>query len=130
MGDAIHQYAFTEDKRTGEYLLWADTAASLKRLGIGLVVSAVIALVFGIATGSIPLVTRDALAVHHGDLDDPAARGAADPLHRVRARRIVEGRADRHRHHADDHPRSAQRAREIPRELWVKAQTLGADAGR
>lgn len=56
MSDAIKQVAFTEDKRTGEYLLWDDTVSSLRRLGIGLVVSAVIALVAGIATGALPLV--------------------------------------------------------------------------
>lgn len=56
MSDAIKEVAFNEDKRTGEYLLWADTVSSLRRLGIGLVVSALIALVAAIATGSFPLV--------------------------------------------------------------------------
>ena len=28
MSDAIKQVAFTEDKRTGEYLLWDDTVSS------------------------------------------------------------------------------------------------------
>ena len=32
MVDAVKQMAFTEDERTGEILLWSDTAASLKRL--------------------------------------------------------------------------------------------------
>ena len=36
MSDAVKAVAFTEDKRTGEYLLWADTLSSLRRLGIGL----------------------------------------------------------------------------------------------
>jgi len=30
--DAINRMAFTPDVRTGEYLLWSDTAASLSRL--------------------------------------------------------------------------------------------------
>jgi len=57
MSDAVKTVAFTEDKRTGEYLLWDDTLSSLRRLGIGLVVSAVIALVAAIATGTFPLVS-------------------------------------------------------------------------
>ncbi|MFP3345153.1 ABC transporter permease, partial [Halomonas sp. SIMBA_159] len=40
-----------------EYLLWADTLSSLRRLGIGLLVSAVIALVVAVATGSFPVVS-------------------------------------------------------------------------
>ncbi|MFP3562079.1 ABC transporter permease, partial [Paraburkholderia sp. SIMBA_049] len=57
MSDAIKEVAFTEDKRTGEYLLWADTASSLRRLGIGLAVSAVIALAAALATSAFPLVS-------------------------------------------------------------------------
>src|SRR5258708_36921845 len=56
MSDAIKQVAFTEDKRTGEYLLWDDTVSSLRRLGIGLAGSAGIALVAGISNGALPLV--------------------------------------------------------------------------
>ncbi|HEU4602323.1 MAG TPA: hypothetical protein VFS24_10160, partial [Steroidobacteraceae bacterium] len=57
MVDAVKEIAFNEDKRTGEYLLWDDTVSSLRRLGIGLVVSAVIALVAAIATGAFPMVS-------------------------------------------------------------------------
>jgi NitT/TauT family transport system permease protein len=53
---AIQRYGFEEDRRTGEYLMLKDTASSLKRLGIGVGVSALIALVFGVANGVIPLV--------------------------------------------------------------------------
>ncbi|SDU22395.1 ABC transporter permease [Halopseudomonas salegens] len=49
MSDAVERMAFTEDRRSGRYLLWDDTAASLKRLGTGLGISAAVSLVFGLA---------------------------------------------------------------------------------
>ncbi|MFZ5537125.1 MAG: ABC transporter permease [Pseudomonadota bacterium] len=52
--EAIQGFALEPDKRTGEYQLWADTTASLTRLGLGLALSALIGLVFGILTGLIP----------------------------------------------------------------------------
>lgn len=54
--DAIVRHAFTEDKRSGEYLFWLDTLASLERLGIAVLVSALIGLVIGIGNGLIPLI--------------------------------------------------------------------------
>jgi NitT/TauT family transport system permease protein len=126
MGDAIHQFAFTEDKRTGQYLLWADTAASLKRLGIGLVISAVIALVAGIVTGSIPLVTATLSPfITVVSMIPPLAVlpilfivFGLDELSKVVL--IVIGITPMMIRDLQ------QRAREIPNELWVKAQTLGA----
>ncbi|MBD3764668.1 MAG: ABC transporter permease subunit [Rhodobacterales bacterium] len=58
---AVDLMAFTPDRRTGEYLLWTDTAASLLRLGAGLGLSAVLALAVGMAAGLLPLA-RAALA--------------------------------------------------------------------
>ncbi|BDZ72603.1 MULTISPECIES: ABC transporter permease [Methylophaga] len=55
-GHAIHTMAFEPSKRTGDYLLWADTLASLQRLGIGVGISALISLVVGILIGIIPLL--------------------------------------------------------------------------
>jgi NitT/TauT family transport system permease protein len=55
-GHAIHMMAFEPSKRTGEYLLWADTLASLQRLGIGVGISALISLIVGIFIGIIPLM--------------------------------------------------------------------------
>lgn len=52
--DAVQQLAFTEDKRTGVITLWADTEASLRRLGVGLALAALGGLVFGILTGVLP----------------------------------------------------------------------------
>jgi NitT/TauT family transport system permease protein len=54
--DAIERMAFTPSRRTGEYLLWTDTFASLTRLAWGIGLSALIGLCLGVATGIIPLV--------------------------------------------------------------------------
>lgn len=53
---AIQRMAVDPDTRTGQVLLWADTAASLRRLGIGLLVATVLGLIVGVATGLIPYV--------------------------------------------------------------------------
>ncbi|MDC0612028.1 ABC transporter permease subunit [Vibrio sp.] len=54
--DAVERMAFTPSKRTGEYLLWADTLASLQRLAWGVGLSALVGLALGIANGMIPLI--------------------------------------------------------------------------
>ncbi len=54
--DTIQTLAFVPDKRTGIYLLWSDTAASLGRLFAGLGIATVIALVLGMLNGILPLV--------------------------------------------------------------------------
>lgn len=51
MADAIDRMAFQEDRRTGEYLLWTDTLSSLKRLGIGVSIATVFALIIGLNMG-------------------------------------------------------------------------------
>jgi NitT/TauT family transport system permease protein len=53
-GAAIHRMAFAQDVRTGEILLWVDTLASLRRLAMGLAASTALGLVLGIAIGVIP----------------------------------------------------------------------------
>jgi NitT/TauT family transport system permease protein len=55
MGRMVEVMAFTPDRRTGDYLLWADTAASLTRLWSGLSIAAAISLVFGLLVGVLPL---------------------------------------------------------------------------
>src|SRR5688572_13697303 len=55
MGETIYAYAFEADPRTGQYLLWSDTAASLTRLLIGLALSAAFALAIGILIGLLPI---------------------------------------------------------------------------
>ncbi|PWI31974.1 lipid kinase [Vibrio albus] len=54
--EAIDRMAFTPSRRTGEYLMWSDTLASLIRLGIGIGFSALIGLTIGVANGMLPLV--------------------------------------------------------------------------
>lgn len=52
--DAINRVAFIPDVRTGDYVLWADTAASLGRLFAGLGISTLAALLIGMAIGMLP----------------------------------------------------------------------------
>ena len=54
MGQSIHDYAFTVDARSGQYLLWADTWASLKRIGSALLISAALAMVLATGIGVVP----------------------------------------------------------------------------
>jgi NitT/TauT family transport system permease protein len=50
----IHRFAFEEDERSGDYLWWTDTWASLQRLGMALAISAFLGLVLGLAIGVLP----------------------------------------------------------------------------
>lgn len=59
--EAIQRLALEPNRRTGEIVLWADTAASLTRLVSGVAISALLGLSFGIMTGVIPYV-RSTLA--------------------------------------------------------------------
>jgi NitT/TauT family transport system permease protein len=43
------------DRRSGDYVLWADTAASLQRLALGLGISALAGLTLGVAIGLLPV---------------------------------------------------------------------------
>ncbi|GGA80953.1 ABC transporter permease [Neiella marina] len=52
--EAIERMAFEPSKRTGEYLLWQDTLASLLRLAMGVGISALIGLLIGIGNGMVP----------------------------------------------------------------------------
>lgn len=54
MLSTLRDYALVEDKRTGQYLFWSDTAISLWRLGIGLGSAIVLALALGVPGGLIP----------------------------------------------------------------------------
>lgn len=54
MGKAMNTLALQPSKRTGEYLFWQDTLSSLTRLGLGVGISALIGLFFGVLNGVIP----------------------------------------------------------------------------
>lgn len=56
IGDAIGRMAFEPSKRSGDYLLWSDTLASLQRLMLGVFISALLGLIVGLLNGTIPLV--------------------------------------------------------------------------
>lgn len=55
MAQAVDEAALQPDRRTGEYLLWHDTAASLARLAGGAVISVALGLGVGLAIGLLPL---------------------------------------------------------------------------
>lgn len=54
IADAVERYAFTENKRTGEYLFWQDSTASLYRIGLGITISALTGLLIGLCNGLLP----------------------------------------------------------------------------
>ncbi|NDL63802.1 ABC transporter permease [Acerihabitans arboris] len=56
MGDAIYRMALQPNPRTGQYLLWSDTAASLARLLAGIGISALLGLLFGLFCGALPAI--------------------------------------------------------------------------
>lgn len=56
MADAFWTMAATPEARTGDYLLWTDTLSSLRRLGLGVAISAMLAISLGIGIGFLPLV--------------------------------------------------------------------------
>ncbi len=56
MQEAMSRMAFEPSKRSGDYVFWTDTLSSLRRLSIGVGIAAVAGLVIGIATGALPLV--------------------------------------------------------------------------
>ena len=124
---AIDRMAFTPDKRSGEYLLWADTLISLGRLLIGLAFSSLIGLGIGISAGVFPMY-RAALSPLM------TVVSMIPPLAILPILFIVFGLGELSKVMlivigitpilARD---MEQRAREIPAELLIKAQTLGAN---
>jgi NitT/TauT family transport system permease protein len=52
----VKMIAVDEDPRTGDIILWADTEASLKRIGWAVGASALIGLLFGVVAGMLPYV--------------------------------------------------------------------------
>ncbi|PHX39368.1 lipid kinase [Pseudomonas sp. NZIPFR-PS5] len=126
MADAIKRVAFVPDQRTGEYILWQDTGASLQRLAIGLAISAIVGLCLGIASGVLPLFSAPLSPLL-------TVLSMVPPLAILPILFIVFGLGELSKVMlivigitpvlARD---LEQRAREIPVELLIKAQTLGA----
>ncbi|WP_193173355.1 ABC transporter permease [Nisaea nitritireducens] len=56
MAEAFWRMATQPDRRSGSLLLWADTAASLARLALGIGISALLALLLGVPIGLIPKI--------------------------------------------------------------------------
>jgi NitT/TauT family transport system permease protein len=122
----IHQYAFEEDERSGDYLWWTDTLASLVRLLTALAISAAAGLLLGLAIGVIPYL-RATLAPF------VAAVSLIPPLAILPILFIVAGLGELAKvvliiiGVAPIIVRDlALRAGELPTEQIIKAQTLGA----
>lgn len=56
MAQAMGALIFERDMLSGQYLFWADTLASLQRLGLGLGIATLVALVLGLLIGALPPV--------------------------------------------------------------------------
>ena len=56
MAQTLHDYALVPDARSGQILLWADTWASLKRIGLALAISATLGLLLALAIGTVPRI--------------------------------------------------------------------------
>jgi NitT/TauT family transport system permease protein len=125
---AIDRFAFTEDKRSGEYLLWVDTQSSLRRLCLGIGISALAALVVGVLNGAVPYVraplspfiTAISLIPPMAILPILFIVFGLGELSKVML--IVIGIAPFLIRDVQ------QRALEIPAEQLIKAQTLGANS--
>lgn len=126
MGNAFWKMAFVPDRRSGELLLWSDTSASLYRLGSGMGISTLLAIVLGTTIGFIPKV--------RALLDSFIATiSLIPPITILPILFIVFGLGEVSKitlivvGTAPVMIRSvAQSVAELPNELIVKAQTLGA----
>ena len=56
MAQAVQRLAFEKNERTGEFTLFQDTFSSLRRIGLGLVLAAVVGLVIGLNMGVYPWI--------------------------------------------------------------------------
>jgi NitT/TauT family transport system permease protein len=126
--ESIRSYAFEEDRRSGEVLLWVDTLASLTRIAYALGISAAIGMTIGLAIGTAPLV-RSVVAPF------VAALSMIPPLAILPILFIVVGLGEAAKITLIVVGVTpviirdlALRASELPREQLIKAQTLGASS--
>jgi NitT/TauT family transport system permease protein len=126
MTGTLHRLATEENRRTGDVVLWVDTVASLQRLLTGVAISMGIGLVFGVLTGLIPYVQRTLSPLTKVlSMIPPLAvlpilfiALGVDELSKIVL--IVFGIAPCIARDVQ------QRVEELPAELLIKAQTLGA----
>ncbi|WP_349342408.1 ABC transporter permease [Marinobacter sp. MMG032] len=128
MTAAVERMAFQEDRRSGDYLMWQDTTASLERLGMGVGIAALLALVVGILNGVLPLVRANLAPL-------VSALSMVPPLAILPILFIVFGLGELSKvmliviGTAPIMMRDvAQRVRELPGEQLIKIQTLGANS--
>jgi NitT/TauT family transport system permease protein len=126
--ESIRAYAFEEDRRSGEVLLWVDTLASLERIASALGISAALGIGFGLAIGAVPLV-RSFMAPFI------AALSMIPPLAILPILFIVVGLGEAAKISLIVIGVTpviirdlALRAGELPQEQLIKAQTLGASS--
>ncbi|MEO0822015.1 MAG: ABC transporter permease [Pseudomonadota bacterium] len=129
IAETAGRLATEPDRRSGKVLLWADTAASLERLALGVGIAAAMGLGFGLAIGLVPAVTA-------GLGGFVSAVSLIPPLAVLPILFIVFGLGETSKIAlivigiAPVLIRDlAQRTAEIPREMIVKAETLGASTG-
>ena len=128
IGETMLRLTTEGDRRSGRILFWHDTWASLTRLGLGIGISAFLGLIFGLLIGLLPLV-RSFLAQF------VAVLSMIPPLALLPILFIVFGLGELSKvvlivvgtlpFIIRD---LSQRTLEIPQELLVKAQTLGASS--
>lgn len=128
IGRAIGRVAFSADPRTGEFLFWTDTIASLERIFAALVVATALALVLGVVVGLLPYV-RALMSSFVGALS------MVPPLALLPILFIALGLGETAKITliaigiAPVMTRDlAARVGELPREQVVKAETLGASS--
>jgi NitT/TauT family transport system permease protein len=130
MAETFWRMATVPDKRSGDLLLWSDTALSLARLGGGIIIAALIAVSLGVLIGFLPRV-RATLAPF------VAAISLIPPITILPILFIIFGLGETAKvmliviGTAPVMIRSlAQAVMDIPDEQIVKAETLGASASQ
>lgn len=126
MLSTFYRFAFVPDKRSGDLLLWTDTIDSLLRLGAGIAIATLLALLIGVAIGFIPII-RSTLAPFL------ASFSLIPPITVLPILFIIFGLGEVSKialivfGTAPIMIRStAQSVMDIPREMIIKAETLGA----
>jgi NitT/TauT family transport system permease protein len=123
---AVQRMAFEINAQTGVIPLWADTAASLSRMGLGLSIATLAALTLGLALGLLPLIRAS-----FGPI--VAAIAVVPPIAILPILFIVMGLGETSKIALIAIGVGPQMVRDmaahvaaIPQEQMIKAQTLGA----